>query len=129
MKLYQALATAIQAKANCLKSGNEEWYDRWSVRIECLTDKHLPHGGGFDAGTNFDEDRSTANKLVFHTSFHHMNANGYYTRWTEHTLIARPSFIHDFEFSSISGINHNGIKDYLAEYFNSCLDTDVEWEK
>lgn len=57
---------------------------------------------------------------MFETSVHHMNPDGYYDGWTEHTVTVTPSFIGRFDLK-VSGRDRNGIKDYIAEVFGSVL--------
>lgn len=80
----------------------------------------LPSGSGFDAGTQIDLERSTPEKIVFNTSFHHMDEAGFYSGWTEHTVTVRPSFLWDFDIH-VSGRDKNGIKEYIAETFHFAL--------
>jgi hypothetical protein len=87
----------------------------------------LPHGAGFDAGTSLDESQSHADKVIFHTSFHHMNDAGYYDGWTEHTVTVTPSLIHGINLR-VSGRNRNEIKDHIAESFDYILRSDVTYE-
>ena len=121
--LYRELADAIQAKKNCQTAGNTEWLDRWDDTIKLLVN-HLPSGSGI-SGTTLDEDSSHAEKLVFTFSFYHMNDNGYYDGWTEHTLTVTPSF--DGINLRISGRNRNDIKDYLYEMYHYALTQDVTY--
>ena len=97
--LYRELASAIQARKNCAEKKpvsvpipdangiatgfapsdemvNPEWFEKWSDTIERLADL-LPHGSGIDSGCQIDLDKSHAEKLVIHTSFHHMDESGY----------------------------------------------------
>jgi hypothetical protein len=101
---------------------NPEWFDRWTERINDLVDL-LPSGSGIDTGTEIDLDRSTGEKIVLYLSFHHMN-DGFYSGWTDHTVIVRPSFrgIN----VRISGRDRNGIKEYLAETYDYALTQEVE---
>lgn len=122
--LYVLLASALDAKKRC---DNLEWFERWDDRISHLVRKHMPSGSGFDSGTTLDEDRSTADRLVFATSFHHMNEAGGYAGWTEHTVTVRPSLIHGFHLT-IGGRNRNDIKDYIAEVFGQCLTIHTDYE-
>jgi hypothetical protein len=46
--LYQQFAVLLQAKQNCLESGNTEWYHKHSERIWRLGKDHLPSGSGLD---------------------------------------------------------------------------------
>src|SRR4051812_46888044 len=81
-KLYQAIASRIDAMANCGKMGNPTWHEKHWEMAEALTREFMPSGGGFDSGTKLDAGLSTGKKLVFHTSFHHMDDNGCYDGWT-----------------------------------------------
>jgi len=84
-----------------------------------IVNQYLPCGSGFDNGTSFDVEKSSPNKLIFNTSFHHMSEHGYYTRWTDHKVTVTPSF---WGFNvKVSGVNYNQIKDYIAECFDYCL--------
>lgn len=88
------------------------------------TDKNLlkflmedaPSGSGFDCGTEFCLEKSSGNKLVFVTTYHHMNHAGYYVGWTEHKVIITPSFFCDYDMR-ITGKNKNDIKDYIGDVF------------
>jgi hypothetical protein len=117
--LYAAIATAIGALARCKASNNTEWVDRWTDELKQAENK-LPSGSGFDSGTTLDLDASTSEKLVFRTSFHHMDENGCYDGWTEHTITVRPSLEFGFNLT-ISGRNRNDIKSYMAEQFGYIL--------
>jgi len=123
MKVYQALATALQAERNCQKSGNVEWQAKHWHRIECLVDD-LPRGSGFDSGHTLDGKRSTPDRLVLSTEFHHMNEHGMYSGWTQHDVIVTPSLVNEFNLR-ITGRNRNGIKDYIAEIFSLALLADA----
>lgn len=120
--LYQRLASLIQAIRNCDKSGNTEWAYRHSARIRELLENEMPSGSGFDGGTLLDFDASHADKLVFTTSFHHMNEVGYYDGWTEHTVTVTPSLLHGINLR-ISGRNRNDIKEYIHSEFHESLMT------
>ena len=86
---------------------------------EYISAEILPSGSGFNGGTRFDIDKSTTDKLVFHTSYHHMSEHGYYTKWTDHTVTVTPSF-RGFNIK-VSGRNHNDIKDYISQTFDCLL--------
>lgn len=116
--LYQHLASALQARANCERTGNTEWYSRHTETIETLA-QFLPSGSGFDAGTKVDINASGPDKIVMLTSFHHMNDGGVYDGWTEHTVTIRPAF--DGYNMGVSGHDRNGIKDYIADAFDTAL--------
>lgn len=133
--LYVELAHCIAARLNCLSDLElgtchesfiplrEEWRDKWTDKAESLVKEHMPSGGGFDSGTELDFSLSTPEKLIFHTSFHHM-VDGMYDGWTEHTVKVQPSFIHGIDMS-ISGRNRREIKDYIAESFHTSLFTPI----
>jgi len=125
MKLYRLLAAKLLAKENCEKTRNQEWLDRHSRDIERLVKDHMPSGSGVDAGTKLDWNRSTPQKLVFETSYHHMNDSGYYDGWTEHTVIVRPSLWNEIEIS-IGGSDRNDIKEYLHQVFHEALMQEIE---
>lgn len=77
----------------------------------------LPTGSGLDNGVQFDNVKSTPNKLVFKFSYHHMN-NGSYTKWTTHTLVLTPSFAIGYDMK-ITGKDLNQIKEYLYDLFST----------
>ena len=121
----QALANSIQAMNNCEESGNTEWHDKWETRIDNIMEQS-PSGSGIDCGTTISYDHIETHKpitkLVFLCSYHHMNQDGYYIRWTEHRVTVRP----DWQGVSItiSGRNRNDIKDYLADVYGEWLDSE-----
>jgi hypothetical protein len=123
--LYSELSTAIQARHNCDTSNprNDEWFDKWTDRINELVDK-LPSGSGIDCGTKIDLDATHAEKIVLGLSFHHMNDGGYYDGWTQHHIVVTPSFT-GIKLR-ISGPNRNDIKDYLYETYDYALTREVE---
>lgn len=125
--LYSELASAIDARKRCSNNPNSEWFGKWTDTIESLVKQHMPHGSGFDSGTTLDLDASHADKLVFQTSFHHMNENGYYDGWTEHTVTVTPSLQFRYHIR-ISGRNRNDIKEMIHESFDVALGTDVRYD-
>ena len=125
MKLYRKLASLVQAHINCEISGNKEWFEKHEARIEELVKNYMPSGSGFDCGTKIDLDKSTPEKLVFYTDFHHMNEVGYYDGWTEHRITVRPSLAFGFTLT-ISGRNRNEIKDYIHQAFDCALNEEIE---
>lgn len=117
--LYQAIAGMVQARANCIKSGNDEWRDKHEDRVEYLCKNHMPSGSGFDS-TKIDWDKSSTDRLVFLTAFHHMNEGGFYDGWTEHTVTVTPSLQMGF-YLRITGANRNDIKEHIDETFRYSL--------
>ena len=123
MTLASDIINTLVARRNCEKSGNTEWQEKWTDHLSKLV-ANLPSGGGFDAGTTLDEDKSDPTRLVFHTSFHHMNDVGMYDGWTEHVVTIIPTFTgYDIR---VSGRNRGELKDYIADVFLSCLSAEVE---
>lgn len=118
--LYQSLARAVAARLRCLENGNE-YAVNWDKQLAAWADR-FPQGSGFDAGTELDLEKSTGERLVFTTSFHHMNDGGYYDGWTEHTVTVRPSLEMGYQLT-VSGRDRNEIKEYIAEIFSDILTT------
>jgi len=125
MKLYQELASLICAIENCHRSGNIDWLNKHTDRLGALVKEHMPSGSGFDLGTSFDEDNSTTERLIFHTSFHHMNDGGYYDGWTSHSVVVTPSLAFGFNLK-VTGRDRRDIKDYIGETFHAALNSDVQ---
>ena len=123
-KLYQSMASMLNARENCAKSGNSDWFDKWSDMLHKIESNQLPSGSGIDSGTSIDLDKSTGEKIILSFSFHHMDESGY-DGWTEHTITVKPSLQFGFTLS-ISGPNRNDIKDYLADVFQSVLSEEVK---
>lgn len=127
--LYSELSSLLQARRNCarISLNSPECFKHHTETIERLVDQHLPSGSGFDSGTKLDLDASREDKLVFVTSFHHMNQNGFYDGWTEHTVTVTPSLSDRFHLR-VSGRNRNDVKDYIHESFDVALRTDVTYD-
>jgi len=117
------IATLVVARQNCLASGNDEWLERHTVGLERIVREHLPSGSGFDAGTSIDKVRSRRDRIVFRTSFHHMDENGHYDGWTEHDVVVTPAF--DGFDLRVTGRDRNGIKDYIGDVFHEALSADI----
>lgn len=123
--LYKRIAGLVMAMDNCNISPNPVWYDKHKEKLLQLVANHMPSGAGFDNGTHFDFDKSTSEKLIFHTSFHHMDESGSYSGWTDHTVRVEASLAFGIDMH-ISGQNLNDIKDYIYESFDTALRTEVE---
>ena len=126
MRTYQALTKWLMAKRNCEKSGNNDWYDEWSNHIDKLM-KTAPSGAGMDNGTQLVEEECSEYRLVFTTSFHHMDEYGGYDGWTEHKVIVKPNLAFEIEIN-ITGRDRNQIKEYLHEVYHCWLNEMVEEE-
>lgn len=124
-KLYAHIAVRLSAIENCEKSGNTEWLDKHTDAIEQLVNNLMPHGSGFDHGTTLNFDKSTPDKLVFDTAFHHMDESGMYSGWTDHTVTVTPSLQFDFNLK-IGGRDRNGIKEYIYQQFDYLLGKEID---
>jgi hypothetical protein len=122
--LVRHIASRILAIENCSRDGNLVWKSKHRDALAWFAKEYLPHGSGVDSGTTIDVDRSTPNRLVLLTSFHHMD-EGSYTNWTDHEVIVTPSLALDFNLR-VTGKDQNGIKDYLDSLFRECLAATVE---
>lgn len=130
--LYSELANTIQARRNCEERKDQsdtaalEWFDKWTDKLIAF-ERMLPSGAGFNNGTKLDLGASHAEKLVFHTSYHHMNENGFYDGWTDHTITVTPSFDSGFNLRT-SGRDRNEVKDHIYETFDQALRQDITYE-
>lgn len=120
--LYKELSNLVSALTVC----TAEWEQKHRTRIAELCLSYMPRGCGFDVGAKLLIEKSTQEKLVFATEFHHMNSDGFYDGWTSHIVTVKPSLFYDFKLS-ISGINRNDIKDTIYECFDLALRE--EWEE
>jgi hypothetical protein len=125
--MYQRLASLVDARKRSWDKGNVEWKIKHETEINRLCKEFMPHGSGFDSGTTLDLDASTEDKLVFCTSFHHMNEHGYYDGWTEHTVTVRASLTSAYSLK-VGGRDRNEIKDFIGATFRDSLDTVEEAE-
>jgi len=127
--LFQTLAGLVGAYHRCCSPDANESQKGWAAhhRDKCLAvvKDYMPSGSGVDSGTKLDLDASTDEKLVFDTSFHHMNDGGMYDGWTEHTVTVTPSLWNRIKIR-ISGRDRNDIKDYLHEIFHDALTQEIE---
>ena len=112
-EFYSALARAIQ----WLEQVNDEYRSQAVKEFDDLV-KMLPSGSGFDNGSSVNLDKSTGEKIIIETSFHHMDEHGYYDGWTYHNVIITPSLQWGFNIR-VTGRNKNDIKDYIQHEFNS----------
>ena len=118
------LAQKLVAYCACVKAGNIQWQYKHDHAIEQIMND-APSGSGIDAGTQLDWEKSDGNKLVRHTSYHHMNESGMYDGWTEHTITVKAHLYHSITLH-IGGRNRNDIKGYLHELFDTWLQSEVE---
>jgi hypothetical protein len=124
--LIRAIAVYLDAAKRCRENGRHEEEAQHLDMLRRLSDA-LPSGAGIDSGTSIDHVDSKTDRICLVTSFHHMNANGFYDGWTNHTITVRPSFLFGVDLK-ISGRNRNDVKEYLAELFDQALQADApEW--
>lgn len=125
MKVYQQLSTLIQAIANCEARDNQEWLDNHRERLQTIVKEYFPSGSGINSGCVLNLDQSTPNKLVIETTFHHMDENGSYYGWTNHSIIVKPDLANGIVLT-VHGNNRNDIKSYLYDLFRDCLSEEIE---
>lgn len=113
------IAELVEARANCQKSGNAEWFERHTDNLNEVIRDHFPHGSGIDAGCTVDLVASRRDRLVIDVPFHIMNENGYYVGWRTFRVTVRPAF-QSIDLQ-VTGRDVNGLKDYLAEVFHEAL--------
>lgn len=120
MRRYQILAQQLK----WLRDTNEHYKDVAQERIDFIMES-APSGSGIDTGTKISYEASKDGKIVFDFSFHHMNENGFYDGWTEHTLIVKPSLEYGMDIL-IRGRDRNGIKEYLYDMYGHWLQEEVD---
>src|SRR5271166_4047612 len=121
-KAYRLIAQTFEARDRCIKDTNRaDWIDIHTATIRNVVEEAFPSGSSIDDGVVFDFDASKLNKLVFTLGFHHMDDNGYYDGWTDHSLIVTPSLSSNYSIR-LTGENYRDIKDYLYELLSSALD-------
>lgn len=125
--VIREIAHRIIARANCARTSNAEWFANHTEVLELIAKNELPSGSGIDSGCKIDLDRSSADKIVITTSYHHMNDGGYYDGWTDHEVIVTPSLAFGFDLR-ITGRNRNDIKEYLHEVFHAALSAEINTE-
>ncbi len=124
MKLYQHIAREVDRIKRLRGGGFMANPDTVQADLDKLIREKLPSGSGFDAGTKLVQDKCTDTRLVFTTSFHHMDEHGGYNGWTEHEVYLVASLQFDFNVR-VTGRDRNQIKDYIAETFQHALSEEV----
>ena len=118
--LYARLASTIDARLNCVKSGNKEWQANHEEAIAQMAKDYLPHGSGIDTGCDVDILKSTGNKIVIDAPYHFMDGSGYYDGWEYYTVVITPSLAFGYDIRII-GKNRSNIKEYLHSEFSDAL--------
>ena len=121
---YERLASSIDAFNTCVKHKNEFGKDLHESNIDVIM-KSAPSGSGIDLGTRFDWDNSNRDLLILNADFHHMDEQGGYDGWTEHTIRVRASLLFGIEIR-VTGINKNNIKEYLHNVYYEWLKEETE---
>jgi hypothetical protein len=116
-KLYQALASLVEARLQCLASGNNHLGRDCEERANRLVRERMRGGGRFE-GTRLDWNRSMPNKLVLVTAYLDTGHDG---GRTIHTVTVRPDLCLGYRLS-VSNSNRPGIRDFVAESFRTALD-------
>ena len=108
------IANTMQARLNCLKSGNDQWRAKHEEHLDRIIRDWLPHGSGIDCGCKIDLDskhnRNPGRQFRIDSSFHMMNEHGFYVGWKDFSVVVRPTF---------GGIDLDivgRIPDYLGDY-------------
>lgn len=70
--VIECLASYVDAFHRSVKNGNDEWQGEWSDRINVITREALPSGSGIDNGCCVELYKSTVDKIVINTKFHHI---------------------------------------------------------
>lgn len=112
-EFYSKLAQTIQWYMDT----NAEYKGMVEDKINEL-EKRLPYGSGFDAGSSVDLRKSTGQRIIIDTSFHHMDENGYYDGWTYHQVIITPCLMYGYQLR-VTGRNRNSIKEYIFDQFTN----------
>lgn len=118
--LCQDLAFLFRQYKDAFAHYQDEKVFETKETIKKIVKDHFPSGSGFDAGTSFSFKESSEKKLVFETSFHHMDEYGGYCGWSEHAVSVYPDLALSFCLK-VSGPNKNNIKEYIEEVFHEAL--------
>lgn len=123
--LYSELASIINSLRQFdTNESQKEWRARREDALTWIEHNLLPRGSGIDSGCKIDLDRCTAEKIVITFGYHHMDDNGFYDGWTEHTLTVRPSLQHGIDLR-ISGRDRNSAKEYLYDIFSETMHSPI----
>ncbi len=123
MNVASKIASLISAIDNCEARGNSDWKARYETELARIVKEYLPSGSGIDTGTEIARHACTSDRLLFTFSYHHMNENGYYDGWSDHSATVKPTF--DGISVKIGGKNRNGVKDMLHDVFYEALRAEV----
>jgi hypothetical protein len=122
MKLYQLIAETVAWEPT------KDFEDNRETLLHHIEKNLLPSGSGIDTGTKISRLRFKQGAVRLSLEFHHMNENGYYDGWTEHTVLVSPDLRYGFTLH-VGGKDRNQIKDYLGDTYDACLREEVDDEK
>lgn len=122
----QEIASRAGALKRCVERGNPEWARQHRETLRDIERNYLPSGAGVDNGTTIDLDRTSEDKIVLTCSYHHMNNDGYYDGWTDHTITVRPTF-RGFHVDA-SGDDRDDILAYLGDLYREGLSQPISKE-
>ena len=100
-----------------------EWSGKRDDMLARIVDM-LPHGSGIDSKLDIDD--SKPQRIIVRFSFHHMDENGYYDGWTDHSAIITPCLVNGYSLK-ITGRDRNQIKDYLHETFDYAISRMIDY--
>lgn len=134
--LYRKIASLLLQWTACYLKKNELWQHRSAYSLRQIM-MRAPSGSGIDCGTklmpfdykgDYPEPEYKGGALKFFVEYHHMDENGFYDGWTNHTVTVKASLIHGIDIH-ISGKDRNGIKEYLADVYSVWLSESVpRWD-
>lgn len=125
-KLISRIYRTIQAKNNCLKSNNMEWFVNHNQYLNHIEKEYLPHGSGIDSGCTIS-DKSTEERIIIIVPYHLMDEFGGYCGWQDFTVVCKPSFDGiDMRITS-NAKDKFAIKEYLYDLFDSVLNEEFDF--
>lgn len=128
-QLYKELASRIQARHNCQKSNNTEWFGKHTDVANAML-RELPHGSGIDGEWRLDFDKSNGEKVILYGEYHAMDDNGYYDGWIDFRVTITPSLQFDFNLSITGNFGkYQDVKDYLYDILRTALEETVDAAK
>lgn len=122
MKNVLRLASLIRSQAR--KGVSTQQLEAMDAAIDAIMST-APHGSGFDMEATLDL-TSKGDRLVINMAFHHMDDNGYYDGWTEHSIIVTPTLDHVGFNLRITGRDKREIKEYIAETYYHWLSEEAK---
>ena len=115
--LYMQIAHALQSIQNCKFTGNTEWQERHSDRLEWLLFNHLPSGSGFDDQAILMMEQSGPDNLQFRVYYHPLDDVGAYDEWVICTVIVTPSLVDKVDIDIRGCPLEEGLGDYICETY------------